>query len=220
MAAFISVTGKCLCGYEYISVIMIGLIAFLLVDFLSALARRDNKNAILLFRTIIILGCVALLGFVTAICFHASLRGNHDIRAGIKDIFEQDILRRTTGADLNAFDAKLWPSFNASVWEVFCRYFHFQTEIITGLNGNLFPLLCVAPLCIFAHDCKNRELNISVFAMYSIFFLASISWFCLAKSHSYIHTHMNYVLWYFGYIQTCLYVIVKKIAERFGLSER
>lgn len=220
MAAFISVTGKCLCGYEYISVIMIGLIAFLLVDFLSALARRDNKNAILLFRTVIILGCAALLGFATAICFHASLRGNHDIWVGIKDIFEQDILRRTTGGDLNAFDAELWPSFNASVWEVFCKYFHFQTEIITGLDGNLFPLLCIVPLYIFAYEYRNRELNASILAMYSIFFLASISWFCLAKSHSYIHAHMNYVLWYFGYIQTCLYVIVKKIAERFGLSER
>jgi len=33
----------------------------------------------------------------------------------------------------------------------------------------------------------------------------------LAKSHSYVHIHLNYVLWYFGFVQICLYVIVDKI---------
>lgn len=38
---------------------------------------------------------------------------------GIKNIFEQDVLRRTNGADLNNFDVAYWPSMNASTWEVF-----------------------------------------------------------------------------------------------------
>ena len=43
---------------------------------------------------------------------------------------------------------------------------------------------------------------------YTVSFLATISWFVLAKAHSYIHTHMNYVLWYFGFVQVCLYILI------------
>jgi len=51
--------------------------------------------------------------------------------------------------------------------------------------------------------------------MYVFFLLTSISWFYLAKSHSYIHHHMNYVMWYFGFVQICLYIIADKICECF-----
>lgn len=213
IAAFVSVAGKCLCGYEYISTIMMGLVAFLLVDLVLAITRKDKENTVLLFRSIIIIGCAALAGFMAAVCIHASLRGSGSIFRGIIDIFENDVLRRTSGADLNAFDTVYWPSFNASVWEVFCKYFHFPTEIITGLAGNIFSLLCIVPLCIFGYEYKNKKINIELFTMYIVFFLAAISWFCLAKSHSYIHLTMNYVLWYFGYVQVCLYVIIKKIVD-------
>lgn len=97
----------------------------------------------------------------------------------------------------------------------FCAYFHFSTEIIQGVTGNLFSLICIIPLCIFAYEIKNKNLNYELLMMYIIFFLTSISWFCLAKSHSYIHRHMNFVLWYFGFIQTCFYIIIKKFASAF-----
>ena len=48
-------------------------------------------------------------------------------------------------------------------------------------------------------------------------FLTSVSWFVLAKSHSYVHTHINFVLWYMGYVQVCLYVIVDWIIDRIGV---
>lgn len=212
---FLAIMGKCLCGYEYISVIMMGLIAFLLVDLAVAVIRKDTKESLLLLHTVVIIGILALAGFLTAICIHAVLKGNGNIMEGIKNIFEQDVLRRTNGADLNNFDVAYWPSMNASTWEVFCAYFHFSTEIIQGVTGNLFSLICIIPLCIFAYEIKNKNLNYELLMMYIIFFLTSISWFCLAKSHSYIHRHMNFVLWYFGFIQTCFYIIIKKFASAF-----
>lgn len=224
-AAFVSVVVKCLCGYEYISTIMLGMISFLLVDLVKAFMNKDKRSFILLFRTTFMVGIAALVGFMTAICIHADLRGSGDVLEGIKTIFEQDVLRRTMGGDLNAFKEELWPSFNASVWETFCRYFKFPradeygvmlpSEIIVGVEGNLFPALCIIPLCLFAFDYKRHKLNVEQPAMYVVFFLASISWFCLAKSHSYVHPHMNYVLWYFGYVQICFYVIVSRMAELF-----
>lgn len=212
---FIAIFVKCLCGYEYISTIMMGMIAFPLVDLALAVANKNKPQIILLFRTIFIMGIISICAFMAAICVHASLRGGGDVISGIKFILEQDVLRRTGGGDMNDFDTIYWASFNASVWETIKKYFHFSTEIITGITGNLFPLLCIVPLCIFTYEYYTKKLNIELIAMYLIFFFSSISWFCLAKGHSYIHTHMNYVLWYFGFVQICLYVIVNKFLESY-----
>ena len=209
-ATFLSIFIKCLCGYEYISVVMMALIGFLLVDLIKYIFEKDRNKCRLLLRTIVIIGVIALGGFFAAICVHAPLKGDGSVIEGIKNIFEQDVLRRTAGGDLNDFAEAYWPSFNASIWETYSKYFHFETEVITGITGNLFPVLCVVPLCIFIFDYTKKRLNVEEMAMYIIFFLTSISWFCLAKGHSYIHTHMNYVLWYFGFVQICIYIIVNR----------
>lgn len=212
-AAFLAIFAKSLCGYEYISAVMMGLIAFLLADFLPAAVKKDKQKAKLLFRVVFIMGITAVAGFMAAICIHAKLKGSGNIIEGIKAIFEQDVLRRTAGGDMNEFAEVYWPSFNASVWETYSQYFHFSTEVITGIPGNLFPLLCVVPICIFGYEYKTRKMHIELLAMYVIFFLTSVSWFCLAKGHSYIHTVINYVLWYFGFVQICIYIIVNKVIE-------
>lgn len=210
---FIAILIKCLCGYEYISTIMMGLITFLLADFMVALVAKDRKKVKQLFITILSIGLCAMFGFIVAICMHAQLRGNGDIMAGVVTIFNHDVLRRTAGADLNFFGSNLWDSINASVWEVLCMYFHFDTEILTAIPGKLFQVGCLIPLGIFSYDYNKKALNIQEIALYTITLVSSISWIVLAKSHSYIHTHLNYVLWYFGFIQICIYIIIKKIVN-------
>jgi len=218
VAAFIAIAGKSLCGYEYISVVMMGLIAFILMELLLAIVKKDKQRTKLLFGTTFILGVCALAGFMLAICIHALLKGDGNMVEGIKRIILDDVLRRTSGANLNNIVNELWPSMNASVWEVFCKYFHFSTEIVTGIAGNLFPMLCLTPIGIFIYEFKKNKIDFQSIFMYIIFFFTSISWFCLAKSHSYVHTHMNYVLWYFGFVQTCFYVIVSRIIS--AVSEK
>lgn len=213
--AFISILIKCLCGYEYIPTIMMGLIAFPVFDLAQSILKKDWKIAKLRGRTIICLGMAALLGFVTAIVIHATLRGNGNITEGIQSIIEKDVLRRTYGADFNNFDPVYYASFNASGWEVVMSYFNFSTNIIAGITGNLFPLLCVIPVAILVYDKSRHRMKTEQAVMYVFFLLTSISWFYLAKSHSYIHHHMNYVMWYFGFVQICLYIIADKICECF-----
>ncbi|WP_143008455.1 hypothetical protein [Pseudobutyrivibrio sp. YE44] len=217
--AYISVLVKSLCGYEYISVIMMALIAFLIVDLIISGVTKNKEMGVLQFKAIVIIGVAALAGFMTAICIHASLKGQGNILEGISEIIEKDVLRRTTGADYNDYEISdidnIWVinSFNASVWAVYNVYFKFSTEIITGIPGNLFPLTCIIPLILFVGDYYKKKVVVEHIAMYVAFFLTSISWFCLAKAHSYVHIHMNYVLWYFGFIQTCFYVIVDRIVK-------
>ena len=211
IGAYVSILGKSLCGYEYVSAVMLGLIAFLLIDLGTALTSRNKKYALQLFKTIFILGCLALAGFATAICIHASLRGEGNILAGIKSIIESDVLRRVGGGDLNNFAEAYWPSLNASGWDVVKKYFHFETDIIAGLDANLFPILFLAPIIIFIYDYWKKRFESKEVYMYIVFFITGMSWIILGKSHSYIHTHLNFVMWYFGFVQCCIYIIIKHI---------
>ena len=65
---------------------------------------------------------------------------------GIKRFIQEDVLRRTSGGNLSDFDSANWPAFNASYWTVICKYFKFSTQIIVGIQGNVFPVLCSVPI--------------------------------------------------------------------------
>ena len=210
-AVWLAVMGKSLCGYEYITNVMLGGIVFFLLDFIKAVSEKDRERGALIFCTVFWFGLFSLLGFLTAICIHAELRGNGSLLVGIQSILEQDVMRRVGGGEMGNFDPVYWDSLNASVWETLGRYFHFSTEIIAGVPGSIFPLLCGVPIGIFIYNYKRSMLNWSDVWMYAVFFAVSASWFILAKPHSYIHLHLNYVLWYFGFVQICIYIICKQV---------
>jgi hypothetical protein len=217
VASFLYVMIKSMCGYEYITVVMLLLICFLLADGLAAIANKMEKRTILtIFRTIFGIGCCALLGFAVALCVHGYLRGEGNIGVGLKDIYEQDVLRRTLGGNPDNFDASLTDSLTASIPSVLLKYFDFKnnwyaTDFLVGISGAVFPFLCLASciLCLIGrlfHIIDQKE-----GLLYFLLFITCISWYVLGKSHSAVHTHLNFVLWYFGYIQMVLYVMVKYI---------
>jgi hypothetical protein len=207
---FLSVLIKSLCGYEYITAVMLGSILFVTVDLFTALARKQKKTALLLLRTVVIMGCAALAGFLVAIILHSRLGNSTGVISGIKNIIMDVALRRTAGADLNTEHPVLWESLNASVWDTVAKYFAFSTDIIPGINGNLFPVLCIVPICIFAYDLKNKKTDFEILFLYAVSFVTSLSWFVFGKSHSYVHTQINFVIWYFGFVQICFYIIVSR----------
>ena len=166
------------------------------------------------------MGVLALVGFGVAICMHAFIRGEGSIWQGIQRIIEEDVLRRVGGGNLNDFEPIYWSSLNASVWETLQKYFHFETDVIAGIDANQFLILCLLPVVIFIYDYVKNRLNIEDVVMYVVFFLTTISWFVLGKSHSYVHTFINYVLWYFGFVQCCLYIILKGFLEKVSNRKR
>ena len=215
LATFVSILVKCLCGYEYISTIMVGTIAFLAVDFFAALIAREYKKAKCLFGTIVLMGLAAVVGFLVALGIHASMRGEGNLMLGITQVL-QDAMRRTAGIDLSMasiLTGRELEALTASVWETICIYFNFQTAVLAGIDGKLFPLLCIMPIVILGCNCYARRIEWKYFVMYGVFLLATLSWHVLAQNHSYVHIHMNYVLWYFGFVQTCIYIICRQILE-------
>ena len=207
----VTVAIKSLCGYEYITTVMIGLISFLLVDWMMAFVEKDKSRIKLIFGTIFIMGIMALFGFAFAMCLHANVRGEGNVIEGLKIIIEKDALRRTSGLNPDELHTEALSYCSESVWQVLCKYFQYSTEIIAGIPGNLYPTLCIGTLCIFICDYRKKQLCMTSFGLYVVFFLTAISWFVLAKAHSSAHDHINFVLWYFGFVQINMYVICDKV---------
>lgn len=215
----LSIAVKSACGYEYISTIMLGLIMFPLVDLIMG-SGADRKR---LFIIIVKIGLCALAGFFAVLIIHAFMRGDGNPIAGLKEIYEKNILCRTIIGDpdgnftTNENVARiLRRSIEASVGEVLALYFDFNTAVLLGFESELFVPMIVYAAVVFVLRAFRKE-NRWELALFVLSFIASISWFVLGKSHSQIHTHMNFVLWYFGFVQMCLYGILCSIA---GLAKR
>ena len=208
----LSIFIKCLCGYEYITSIMLMTIAFLLIDFVVAKTKEERKE---IFKTIIITGIACLLAFGIALLLHSILRGNGNILEGIKSIYKEDILRRTIiPANTADFPEVYAKSLQAGVIETIAKYFTWHTDIILGIGGEYFRIMFVMVIAIIIYNIVKKDRNAyRDLTMFIVFLATTISWYILGKSHSYIHTTMNYVLWYFGFVQICLYIIIKFIAE-------
>lgn len=208
----LSIFIKCLCGYEYITSIMLMAIAFLLIDFVVVKTKEERKE---IFKTIIITGIACLLAFGIALLLHSILRGNGNILEGIKSIYKEDILRRTIiSANATDFPEVYAESLQAGVIETVAKYFTWHTDIILGISGEYFRIVFVMVMAIIIYNIVKKEKTAyRDLTMFVVFLATTISWYVLGKSHSYIHTTMNYVLWYFGFIQICLYIIIKFIAQ-------
>lgn len=215
VAAFFTIFIKSLCGYEYISCVMLGLIAFLVVDLLYSIFTKDKANAILLLKTIIIMGVCAVLAFVAALLMHAQIRGSGDIVKGLKSIYDYEVMKRISiNADSSLFDHPLLKeSLEASLSDVFKRYYLFSTDIILGIPGKLFTLITVLPIFSFIYQWIKKDINLHEVFLYIVLFITCISWFVLAKPHSYVHTPLNFVLWYFGFVQICFYIVINQIRK-------
>ena len=204
---FLSIFIKCLCGYEYITVIMLAMIMFMLYDLLFEKNKEKKKE---IFKTIFVVGIISLLGFACALLIHSYLRGNNNLIEGIKAIYKEDIERRAlTFSAGSSFDGAILESIKTSPLTILKGYFFFSTNIITGIHDSLFGgLFKFGILVLIFNFILKRKGASKQLVLYLLSFITCISWFILASPHSYIHPHMNYVLWYFGFVQIMLYVII------------
>lgn len=212
IGVFLSVFLKSACGYEYITTVMMGSILFLLADAGAALFT-DKKDFYKIIRIILGIGVAALLGFMAAVCIHAYIRADGDIWSGLRSIYENNVLERTWGGKPEDFPEAERASLEASVFAVLKLYFHFDTTLIMGISGKFFGGLCILSLLTsFWRIWKVKNAGkldkgiLQVFFLLIAAFLSSVSWFVLGKAHSYIHTHMNFAMWYLGFIQLLFYI--------------
>lgn len=216
LLTFLAVCLKSACGYEYLSTVLMAMIAFPICDFLLTI-RKDPQKGLHILWVIIKLGVTAVLGFLCVLLIHAYMRGEGNLFKGIESIWKIDVLRRTLGGNPDDFDPILVTSIEASVWDVIYKYLCFNpnvvgADIIDGIRAVCFiPMLVYASMSFVFHAVKKE--NAWEMILFVLLILTTLSWFILGKSHSFVHTHMNYVLWYFGCVQMCIYALVT-LAEK------
>ncbi|UDI91416.1 hypothetical protein [Pseudomonas sp. IAC-BECa141] len=196
---------KSLAGYEYLSAItLFACSIFIVAPFFSRQesdCRRNLKFFLLTFSF-----CV--VGFIFALLLHAGMRGD-TIVAGLQNIFEQDVKRRTYG-DPSTFDDVFKASLQSSPFDVVQRYINvWETQLFFYLPGAAFKWLILISLAGLLYvSISSRKFCAKNSVVFLVFFAASASWLVLAKGHSYIHTQLNYVLWYFGFVQALAYITI------------
>ncbi len=208
---FLSILVKCLCGYEYITTIMLFTISFFIIDFF---VTKDTSKRKEIFKTTIMVGLCCLLAFLVALLIHSIMRGNGNILNGFKAIYKYDIQRRTfiSPNDTSIFGKHVQSTLDATIISVVSKYFTWKTDIILGVQGQFFVPICLITLAILICSVLIKEKHAyRDITMLIIFLINTLSWFILGKAHSFEHTHMNYVLWYFGFKQICFYIIVNFI---------
>jgi hypothetical protein len=201
---YLAIFIKSACGYEYITVIMLSSIMFLVIEFIVCI-KKDRQRSKLIFKSIVGISVMSLLGFISTFIIHSYFRGDGNILVGSDIIYREDVLRRTFGNALE-FPEVYADSLNASILKVLMRYF-FDTQA-----GKVALFVLAISCIIFIYKIfKNRKLLSTDLLLFVASFITCISWFILGKSHSYIHHQINTVLWYMSFVQIGFYILVKHI---------
>ena len=194
---FLAVLIKSLSGYEFLSTIMLSGVVFPIIALID-----DNINKRRILQFIFLSSIFMFAGFFIAFILHSGLRGEN-LYLGFENILNEDIIRRT------------WPinsDNDGSLILTILKYFTLgwlHDNLFVGINGILFfPVIFCVTLYLVSKSDNNKNL-----LKFITFLSLPFSWFILAKNHSFIHYHLNTLLWYFGFIQFCLIIIIQNIYQ-------
>ena len=82
-----------------------------------------------------------------------------------------------------------------------------KTQFLKFMPGSSFFLLLLTSVgTIFYRFYENHQNKSRDLGLFVAFIMPPLSWFILAKSHSYVHIHINFVLWYLGFAAAIIYI--------------
>jgi hypothetical protein len=219
---------KFLCGYEYLTTIYLAScvpIAYYAIRYDYGI-RQGIQKAILS-------GMVCSLAFVGAVGIHThslSLDGHSgwaDIVLAAKKRLSSDspeeIAKEAckSDTDIEACENLVVKSLSSNRFSVTAKYFlvphffpwidRFQSKVVIAMQdlqkvGFVGLIICVV-LCW-------AKLPTAVKPAIALGFLAPVSWFFIFKGHSYVHYHLNYVLWYLPFIPFCFMALGSVVCFR------
>ncbi|MFB5674648.1 hypothetical protein ACE3NQ_26140 [Paenibacillus terreus] len=204
---FLAVFIKCGSGYEYISSVFITAIVPLI--YYAYKSKWAPKVFVL---RVISVSLSSLIGFLSALFIHIYLLYlKYSSLSDALSVIKLIILKRTYG-DANEVPAVFRESLNANVFEVVSTYlngFAFDLNNFFGTHLDLLKVsfkdmiwffLVITSLVFVSEKIstkiqlhRRKLIGLTLSLWFSL--LAPLSWFIMAKGHSYIHTHINYFLW-------------------------
>jgi hypothetical protein len=201
---FLSVTLKCLAGYEYLSSIL--LLAAVPQMYNAISGRRPWRQELAALTT---LCSVTVAGFVVALLIHGATVGE-TAWSGAWHILLWVGRKRTYG-DPSLFPPGPAASLAANPIDVLMMYLlKWRTDILPFVPGTLFPWLCAIAVGWVGLSWARRKAEWrSDLALLVACALPALSWYLLAKAHSAEHPHLNFVLWYFGFVAALFFLCGK-----------
>jgi hypothetical protein len=181
--------------------------------------EKINSKFLLVYKESIHISLVGILSFLTVLILQVNLLPGNLI-SGFKYLFRESILRRTYGSAEN-YEIDYKDSLDANIFQVLQKYiFEWPKPILEFNFGDsglrlggqmLLPIIIIALIILLRHKIKNDKKLIHLCVLFVTGFFVTVSWLISAKGHSYIHTHILFVLWYLLFIPTSLYVIINFI---------
>lgn len=209
---FLAVLLKCLCGYEYISTVILFASAPCIVAIVASVRAIPVRVAAWWLAGSCALGATA---FFIALVLQAPMKAP-TVSQGLAAIIEQDAVRRTHG-DPGAFatDGDAVSSLSQSTSSVLSRYLiGWRTQLVAGVPGSAFAyLLAAAALIALTRATLAKGDRWRYAVMLAAFVVPAISWYVLGKGHSARHYHMNYVLWYMGAVPVCAWICMSPLVD-------
>lgn len=196
----LSVALKCLAGYEYITTILIfSVFIYFIAPFTPSPAYSVRDSALMVSKFILF----SIVGFIVAVALHLGMRAD-TLAAGVHNTFAFDAIKYLPiPTSANAHES-------ISIFPVLKEYiFEWKLPFIYGFDAYYwFSIACFIVLgfliVIKAFDSKLFARDVMLLC---ITFLAASSWFVIMVKHAKIHVHLDYVLWYLGFIPALLFVI-------------
>jgi len=200
--AMIFVMLKSSMGYEYISTILISTVTPLVY---YAVKNKWPKNLFIV--RFSVLGVLSLLGFIFALYLHVN---QLQVSAGSTEegvaIIKERILARTQTTPESYLDTPYYDSQQASVFYVLYKFLLKEGSFRLKIPF-LFWIILFAYISYKVYkekavlEIKSKDVLIykSLIITTWFSFIGSLSWFVLAKSHSYIH-NINYIVWHLPFM--------------------
>lgn len=195
-------------SYEFLTSIILFSLSPFIVSFLYGVLT-DSQSPFLSFSVkqsfsyglgLFVLACI---GFLLIFMIHTYIRGGGDLWAGLMDIYHNDFLRRMLGGSAKDFDPVYAASLNANALEVISIYLS-KPFMLLWLGASMLA-------CLVESSKSYKSLYIALLVCFA---LPALSWFVLGKSHSYIHRHFCFVLWYLGFWASIIYVPIYCLYRR------
>lgn len=202
--SFLMFFAKCLfSGYEYITTaVFMYFVPFVYYGIL------DSWRIKYLFQKVFYASIGVLCGiFITFFILILQLE-NLDIKKmnGVNYIIET--LARRSYDSPNKYDGIMYESMKVPIIDVVKTYFNSNIYNITTSNFSFnlsflhfILLLVLVTIVLLYYFTKNKNPKIIALTIsFWVSITAPLSWVIMFKSHSYIHTHINLIIWYLPFI--------------------
>lgn len=196
---FLSIFIRCACGYEFISSVMINLE---LPVFYYAIKNKWKIKCLI--RKFLQLALSAILAFacsVVGVIIQNYFYLNTGVREAI-NAFLFHVLFRTGVGGTDQYQGMIRDSLEASRLSIVETYLNEGVPLLFGFCMNILIVFVFTGMLLSMIDaryCKEidekRRKLLALDAIVCISFCGFLSWLVLAKGHSYIHTHIVYMMW-------------------------